>query len=374
MQKWSVAWILFWVLGAFVFPAAADEELKTLLDRLLAPPQIKTTTGFTAKVLVPPGQLYDPLQMLVHESLVWLNDDGKEEKDQGGRLLSVDRSGKVTVLVDADKLLPVVGFDVAPQGFGEFGGQIFTSAPSHVGQAGVMENSIIQRIDPQDHAAASLFCTLRELGEKQFSGFAGDGRFGLAGSPFANKFYVPTALNYTIYQVTADGQCTPFVTFDRERVGMSNGMVFTPDGQALLLTVIRGNFSAPMGSAIVRVRPDGTVEDKPLVEAKGMLTAMAFAPEAFGTYGGQLFVTDVGDIEFPVPQTQRLAADGKVYRVTPEGTLTLVASGFVNPFGLRFIGNTLWVSDVNGDFMLGKRELPDGFIVEIERQKSENER
>jgi hypothetical protein len=25
----------------------------------------------------------------------------------------------------------------------------------------------------------------------------------------------------------------------------------------------------------------------------------------------------------------------------------------------------LWVSDINGDFIAGKRELPDGFIGEI---------
>lgn len=45
-----------------------------------------------------------------------------------------------------------------------------------------------------------------------------------------------------------------------------------------------------------------------------------------------------------------------------------MASGFINPWGLRFVGNTLWVSDINGDFIYGKRELPDGFIVAIGAQ------
>jgi hypothetical protein len=54
--------------------------------------------------------------------------------------------------------------------------------------------------------------------------------------------------------------------------------------------------------------------------------------------------------------------------VTPEGKLELVASGLINPWGLRFVGNALWVSDINGDFIYGKRELPDGFIVAIEAQ------
>jgi len=33
------------------------------------------------------------------------------------------------------------------------------------------------------------------------------------------------------------------------------------------------------------------------------------------------------------------------------------------------IGKALWVTDVNGDFIGGMRELPDGFIVEIHAQK-----
>jgi crotonobetainyl-CoA:carnitine CoA-transferase CaiB-like acyl-CoA transferase len=65
---------------------------------------------------------------------------------------------------------------------------------------------------------------------------------------------------------------------------------------------------------------------------------------------------------------QALRPDGQVHRVTPEGNLELVASGFINPWCLRFVGKTLWVSDINGDFIYGKRELPDGFIVAIGAQ------
>ena len=45
-----------------------------------------------------------------------------------------------------------------------------------------------------------------------------------------------------------------------------------------------------------------------------------------------------------------------------------VAAGFFNPAGVRFIDGKLWVSDINGDFIAGKRELPDGFIAEIRAQ------
>ena len=95
---------------------------------------------------------------------------------------------------------------------------------------------------------------------------------------------------------------------------------------------------------------------------------MDIAPQGFGQYAGQLFVADIESIQVPVPMTQALAADGKVYRVTTAGELHLVASGFFNPAGVRFIDGKLWVSDINGDFIAGKRELPDGFIVEIRAQ------
>jgi glucose/arabinose dehydrogenase len=110
------------------------------------------------------------------------------------------------------------------------------------------------------------------------------------------------------------------------------------------------------------------VEDKPVVEGKTSFAGMEFAPEGFGAYVGQLFVAEAGSFQAPVPMTQPVPADGKVHRVTPEGQLQLVATGFVTPLGVRFIGKKLWVADVNGDFILGKRELPEGFIVEITAQ------
>jgi hypothetical protein len=63
--------------------------------------------------------------------------------------------------------------------------------------------------------------------------------------------------------------------------------------------------------------------------------------------------------------TQALQTDGKVYRVGDDGKPQLVASGFVNPAGMLVVDGSLWVTDINGDFIAGKRELPDGFIVKL---------
>jgi hypothetical protein len=146
-------------------------------------------------------------------------------------------------------------------------------------------------------------------------------------------------------------------------------MTFTPDGSAMLVTVSPGEIVSPRKEPkgmIVRITPDGKVDPKPVVIGLTTPLGLDIAPSAFGSFGGQIFVTDVGDIQVPVPQTQPLKHDGRLYRVTKDGELKLVASGFVNPAGARFIGPHLWVTDINGDFIAGMRELPDGFLVQLD--------
>ncbi|MGH7961058.1 MAG: SMP-30/gluconolactonase/LRE family protein [Candidatus Binatia bacterium] len=359
--------------GVWLSPALAEEELQKLIDRLLTRPTIQAEARFTARLLVPPGHVYDPLWFVPRDGVMWVNDDGKEEGAKGSRILSISRDGKITALADIGKLLPVVGFDVAPQSFGAFGGQIFTVAQAKVSLEGLLAHHIIQRVEPQQDYTAHVFCTLPSHGQvnQGISSFGADARFGPEGSPFAGKLFAVATGNNTVYQVTPDGQCLPFVSFDAERFGAPAGLAFSADGQILLVTVARsallGASQEPAGM-IARVRPDGTIEDEPLVRGLVRPMGMDLAPQEFGAYAGQVFVTDAGSFEIPVPMTQALAADGKVYRVTPEGKLQLVASGFVNPMGVRFLGTTLWVNDINGDFIAGKRELPDGFIVELQIQ------
>ena len=365
---WRIMVVVLVCSGGWATGSSAADELSALLDRVLAY-EIKPAAGFTTKVLVPPGQLYDPLVLHPQGDVVWLNDDGKEEQGKGSRLIAVQKDGTVSILVDADKMRPIsAGFDVAPEEFGPYGGQIFALSQPETGDQGGMKNYVIQRIDPQTNYAVSDFCTLPTLSQEQVSGIGVDARFGPTGSPFAGKLYASTTLNHTIYQVTPAGTCTPFVTFDAQRHGSPLYLRFTPDGTALYVTVVRGGIFAAQGSAVLRVLPDGTVEDHAVAEAPTMLGSLDFAPDGFGRYAGQLFVVEVGHYEIPVPLGHALRADGKVHRVTSEGQLELVASGFINPWGLRFVENTLWISDINGDFIYGKRELPDGFIVEISAQ------
>jgi len=363
----------FLLVLACVSSALAEEELRQLTDRLLALPTLRVESGFTASVLVPPGHLYDPLFMLPRGEVVWLNDDGGEEGEKGSRILAITQGGKISTLAGLGKLLPVTGFDVAPPSFGQFGGQIFTLAQGKVGMEGATANHVIQRVDPKQDYAASIVCTVPTAGavNKGIGGFGVDARFGPEGSPFAGKFFAATAYNNTIYQVTADGKCSPFVTFDPERLGAPFGLVFSPDGRTMLVTVARGDLlssAADRVGAVVQVSPDGKIADKPLVQGLTSPTGIAFAPTGFGAYAGQLFIADAGSLQAPVPMTQALTPDGKLYRASPDGTPQLVAAGFFNPVGVHFVNNTLWISDINGDFIAGRRELPDGFVVEIRAQ------
>ncbi len=369
------------LLAAFIWStllvssATADDEAQRLTKRLLTPPKITTEAGWHAKLLIGPGRLYDPLWMLPRGDEVWLNDDGGEENEKGSRLLAISGNGKIRELAGLGKLLPVTGLDIAPGSFGTFGGQIFSLAQAKVAQAGAVANHIIQRIDPRQGYTASIFCTLPSAGKANqgVSGFGVDARFGPEGSPFAGKFYAITAYNNAIYQVTSDGKCSPFVIFDDQKFASPAGLGFTPDGKHMLVTVAQGDIvgiPTSKGGAIVRVSSDGKIDTTPVVTGLTRPMGIDFASDAFGQYAGQLFVADIESIQVPVPMTQTLQADGKVYRVTGDGQLHLVASGFINPAGVRFWGDRLWISDINGDFIAGKRELPDGFLVELRAVKN----
>lgn len=365
------------LLGSVMLLAAAGtqsvfarDELKELMARVLAVPKIRAESGFKAAVLVRPGQLYDPVWVATHNGAVWTNDDGGEEGDKGSRIVAISKTGALSDVVGLGRMLPVTGFGIAPEGFGTLGGQLVSMAQPEIAAPGATKNHVIQRIDIKGKDAAVVVCTLPNAGtvNNGVSGFGADARFGPVGSPFANRFFAATIFNNAIYQLQADGSCTPFVVFDGKPWSEPAGIAFSADGQHMLVSVTKGNSlgAAKTEGAILSVAADGKVDPRPVAEGFSRPMGMVHAPPSFGAYAGQMFVTDAGKMEVPVPMTQALATDGKLYRVSSDGTLHLVASGFINPTGVEFVDNALLVSDINGDFIAGKRELPDGFIVKIQ--------
>jgi DNA-binding beta-propeller fold protein YncE len=361
------------LLGAILLsstPTFAEDakEITGLLDRLLGSPQLQAQPGFSVNMLVPPGEFYDPLWLLQQGDVVWINDDGGEEGEKGSQILAVTADGKVSDLIALGRLLPTTGFDIAPADFGAYGGHIFTVGQGKVSLPGAMANHVIQRVDPKTQDVATVVCTLPAVNDVP-SGFGVDARFGPAGSPFAGKFYAAAALNNTIYQITPDGTCTPFITFDAKPWGSPTGFTFSADGKSMFVAVTQGSLlepATPGGGAIVRVSPEGKMDAEPVVTGLSRPMGVTQAPGSFGAYGGQLFISDGVDLQAPVPMTQALKTDGKIYRAAIGGAPQLVATGFVNPSGLQVVGDALWVTDINGDFIGGQRELPDGFVAMIQ--------
>ncbi len=166
-------------LSVMALPIAAQDELDRVLERLMAAPNIEVEDGFTVRVLIPPGQLYDPLFMRDHDGAIWMNDDGGEEGDKGSKIVAIDAQGRISTVVALGRLLPVTGFDIAPLSFGQYQGQLFSLAQARVAFPGVARNHIIQRIDPETDADGELFCTLP---------MAGSGSQGIAGTGIEARF------------------------------------------------------------------------------------------------------------------------------------------------------------------------------------------
>lgn len=271
--------------------------------------------------------------------------------------------------------------DIAPRSFGQYAGQIYVLAFKEPNAAGGWElPDAIVRVDPAT-GRESLVCYLpkNENHENGAGGFFV--RFGPENSPFAGKLWITTASNHSIYQVTPDDGCKPFTTIDLNKWGSPRGIGFTPDGKTMLIgsvTPSPANRAKTVegGGRILQMAADGTIADRPLVSGLREPAAMAYAPSGFGKFGGELFIAEVGDWDNGIGITQEpnkgpfapVNSDGKLYRVTREGKLALVASGLRNPVGIAFAGDALVVADINGDFHEGYQKIPDGFIITIKAQ------
>ena len=363
--------ILVILLSLSVPMSWATDEAQRVMDKVMALPEITAAEGFSASTFISTGHFYDPLFMRDWGERILVNDDGGAEGEKGSRILSFDAEGKIEVEIGLKKLPPVVGFDIAPANFGEVAGQFVVLSQEQSGFEAALKNHVVQAISQDGKGLVTRLCTLQALpkepGELK-SGFGVDGRFGPEGSAFANRFFSVTLKNATVYQTTSDGSCEPFITFDPDTWGLPFALNFSQDHQYMLVSVGPGigpGLNAPSGG-IARVNTQGEIVGEIIAPGIGRASGMAFAPEDFGDYGGQLFVAATGDMEIPVPMTQALQQDGYLYRVDKAGAVHQVASGFVNPAGIHFAFGKLLVADINGDFIAGRRELPEGFIIAIE--------
>jgi len=340
----------------------------------LAQPQITVEAGFNARLLVAPGTLYDPLFPIAGEGEdIWLNDDGGEEGEGGGGIYSISRDGSVRALVAVGRIPPPTAIDRAPQSFAPYSGQIFALTQPEKGWPGATANHIILRLDPKRWEPVK-FAELPAAGSRN-KGVAGAGidlMFGPDGGPFAGRLFAITSLNNAIYEIHSDGQARAFVVMDTAKPRQPVCLAFArANGEdRMIVSTANGNFSprrqVPGFATVAQITADGRVLPQYLVENLDTPSGLAFAPPGFGSYGGSLFIADIGGImPIPAPRDKAPPRNGRVLRVAGDGKTVVFASGFASPLGLRFIGQRMIVCDINGDYIGGGIELPDGFVVEI---------
>lgn len=63
-------------------------------------------------------------------------------KDKGSRLLEVDQAGTVSPILGLGKILPSIGFDIAPPEFGKFGGKIFLLSQPEAALTGAQSDPV----------------------------------------------------------------------------------------------------------------------------------------------------------------------------------------------------------------------------------------
>jgi len=345
-------------------------------DAYLETPHITVETGYKGRLLVPPGTFYDPLFPISGDSDdIWLNDDGGEEEggEHGGGIYCVTRNGQVRPLVPVGKIPPPTAIDRASGSFAPYTDQIFALTQPKKGWAGATENHMVLRMDPATWEP-TRFAELPSAGTRN-KGIAGAGvdlRFGPDGTAFSGRLFGITLLNHSIYEVTPDGKARAFLTMETARPRQPVSLTFAKVGGAdrMIVSCANGNFSprrqVPGFATITQIKPDGTIVPEFIAEDLLAPSGLGYAPANFGPYAGDLFVADLGGImPTPAPRDKPPPRQGRVLRIDQNGKAHIFAEGFASPLGLRFIGDRMIVCDVNGDYIGGGIELPDGFVVEI---------
>ena len=344
-------------------------EIERSVNRVMTSPDLRAEEGFRAEVLVPPGELFDPIALISRGDVVWLSDDRGQEPGGGGRIAALNTSGRLSTVADTGLLIPPSGFDTAPEGFGAFAGQIFMVAQPRADAFEARQDHVVLRVDPTRPEPGETFCTLPTNASREgaIPGGEVDARFGPPAGPFSGRFFAATSADDTVYQVTAGGDCPPFFVLDGETWNRPLGLAFSPDGTRMRVAVnrrVEDEDGRPVtggreSGAILSVGPDGLV-DPEVIEGIEPPWGIGVAPADFGAYGGELFFTAGGGV-LPV-RTQR--GSGKLFRVSLDLGVVLVATGFFRPTGIAFVDGAIWVADIKADYIPGQ-QLPDGVIVRI---------
>ena len=334
-------------------------------------PRISAAPGYRARLLVSPGRLWDPLAAVQGDGNdVWVSDDGGEFGEGQGNVYRVSTQGSVTPLATPGDMTAPIGIDRAPEGFGPYSGQVFGVSQQDTGRAGAGQNHMVVRLDPRT-GIVERFADLPLTGpEGSVANTGGVGaRFGPPESAFEGHLFTITIGNGAIQAVAPDGTAETFAVLAPPGPSQPMWLAFgTVDGEdRMLVTTPNGNIYGSGGEGTVtQIAPDGTVLDEPFAGGLGTPTGIDRAPADWPRHGGEYFVADLGGpIQLSPPDSGVGEYRGRVLRIDAAGAAHEVASGFLTPHGIRFVGQRLIVCDIAFDFSVGGVAEADGFVVEL---------
>jgi hypothetical protein len=154
-------------------------------------PDLRAEEGFRAEVLVPPGELLDPISLISRGDVVWLSDDRGQEAGEGGRIAALNASGRLSTVADTGLLMPPSAFDTAPGEFGAFAGRIFLVSQTRSAAFEALQDHINLRVDPTSPEPGETFCTLPTNASREgaIPGGEVDARFGPPAGPSSGRFF-----------------------------------------------------------------------------------------------------------------------------------------------------------------------------------------
>lgn len=349
--------------------------------------------SYTAREVIPVGDwLYDP-------QLRWAEDDGSIIlSDIGGQpergfdpnggygaiyRLRTDDTLEEVVPRGMHGLVAPLRPLLAPQGFGPWGGQIFTVAQQISGRHGAHNAHRVYRIDPSDGVPLPFvdFPHVGTIGD----GVPGAGMnhtFGPAGTPHEGYLYCSSLLNCVLYRVGPDATIEPFLISGPpllDRPAMPFLSFVAPDfgpwkpiaGELLLATrsttyLDDGDTDTALDFWVVS--PDGKHLDpfRPTSWRPGVI-----APSSFGEFAGHMFTVDEGSTNLlhasiDELNSQPLPYDARIVRIDPDGGEHTFCDGIQGgSTTLAFSGNRLMVASSRKSYSTGEYHEPDGSIYEV---------
>jgi hypothetical protein len=349
--------------------------------------------GYRAREVVAAGDwLYDP-------QIRWADPDGSvvisDIGGQAGRGWDPAQGhGALWRLSAADSLTAIVnpgtaGFtaplrpELAPEWFGEWGGQIFTVAQGQAGRHGAHRGHVVFRIDPEE-GVPHLFAEIPAAGSRNGGvPAAGEtGQFGALGSPHEGYLFVQSLANCVIYRVDVKGSAEPYLAMDTPALPgpvmpflVFHAPDFGPWAELAGEVICAGRNTTYLDSGerdttlrYWRIAPDGP-RAEPLPDIRWRPGPIA--PPSFGEFAGHMLTVDEGSTNLLHSDINELNAhplpyDARIIAIAPDGTERDFATGLQGgSTTLAIAGERLVIASSRKSYSTGEYHEPDGTVYEV---------